>query len=89
MSVYVDNYRAPFGRMVMCHMLADTRAELHEMADRLGLKRSWFQDSPPHSAPHYDVALSKRDEAVRLGAILVDRRGLVDVIRRARAAGWP
>lgn len=89
MSVYVDNYRPGRRRMVMCHMVADTRAELHEMAGKLGLKRSWFQDTPKSSSPHYDVSLSKRAEAIRLGAILVDRRGLVDVIRRARAAGWP
>lgn len=89
MSVYVDNYRAKFRRMIMCHMIADTREELHEMASKLGLRRDWFQDAPPHSAPHYDVSISKRDEAIKLGAVLVDRRGLVEVIRRARAAGWP
>jgi hypothetical protein len=29
--------------MVMCHMLADTSAELHEMADRIGIARKWFR----------------------------------------------
>jgi hypothetical protein len=87
--VYVDNYRARLGRMVMFHMVADTRAELHLMADRIGMKREWFQDCPPHSAPHYDVSLSKRTEAIRLGAVMVDRHHFVEVIRRARAAGWP
>jgi Protein of unknown function (DUF4031) len=88
-SVYVDDMRVPFGRMLMCHMVADTRAELHAMADAIGLLRSWFQDMPKASSPHYDVSLAKRAEAIKLGAILVDRRGLVEVVRRARAAGWP
>lgn len=89
MSVYVDRHRAKLGRMVMCHMIADTRNELHAMADRLGLRREWFQDCPPHSAPHYDVSQSKRAEALRIGAIDADRYLLVEMIKRGRAAGWP
>lgn len=69
MAVYVDNAFIPFGRMVMCHMEADTLDELHEMADKLGLKRSWFQDK---SIPHYDVSKSIRAKAVELGAIEED-----------------
>jgi hypothetical protein len=63
-------------------MMADTLGELHAMADKLGLKRIWFQ---PRSSPHYDITLETRAEAVRLGAIEVDRRGIVEVIRRLRA----
>jgi hypothetical protein len=61
-SVYVDDMRARYGRMIMCHMLADTPAELHAMADRIGVARRWFQNKA--STPHYDIALSKRALAV-------------------------
>lgn len=43
MSVYVDNMAAPFGRMLMCHMWADTLDELLAMADRIGVQRNWLQ----------------------------------------------
>ena len=64
--IYVDNFRGRYGRMIMCHMMSDESVEeLHEFAARLGLKREWFQT---RSAPHYDVCLSKRKEAIALGA---------------------
>jgi Protein of unknown function (DUF4031) len=63
MTVYVDDMKAPFYYMVMCHMIADTEAELHAMADKIGLKRKWYQGD------HYDVALVTRALAVRHGAV--------------------
>lgn len=82
MAVYVDNGRIPYRGMRMCHMLADSLEELHAMADRLGLKQTWFQS---HSTPHYDICQSKRALALRLGAIPADRRQVVTLIRRWRA----
>lgn len=73
--VYVDDYRAPYGRMVMSHMMADTPEELEEMARKLGLKRRWKQS--PHRYPHYDVCQSKRRRAIELGARPVTCRELV------------
>lgn len=81
MPVYVDNARNPYGRMIMCHMVADRIEELMGMADRIGLARRHFQ---PGSFPHFDLSLAYRDRALRHGAIPVDRRELVSVMRAYR-----
>lgn len=85
MTVYVDNMKARFGRMVMCHMLADTEAELHDMADRIGVSRRWHQKAgTPQS--HYDICLSKRALAVRFGAKEITMRDTAAIVRRKREA---
>ena len=78
--VYVDSMHAPFGRMTMCHMVADSLAELHTMADAIGIARRWFQDKP--SMPHYDICLSKRALAVKKGAIEIGWRDTPGIARR-------
>ena len=83
MSVYVDKARNKLGRMLMSHMLADTLDELHAMAQRLGLRRAWFQGDA--STPHYDVCQEKRALALSLGAVEIDRRKTVEIIRRLRS----
>ena len=76
MSAYVDsmlpcmpntNWRYKYS----CHLTADTVAELHSFAACLGLKRIWFQDK---RIPHYDLTVSKRREAIKLGAITLVKR---------------
>lgn len=83
MTVYVDDMNAKFGRMIMCHMLADTDDELHAMATRLGVARKWHQAPPKHDS-HYDIALSKRAIAVVAGAVEITWRqaGSMNMIRR-------
>lgn len=75
MTVYVDNAAHSFGRMIMCHMVSPDLDELHAMADRIGVARKWFQDPRTMnvSAPHYDIAKSKRALAVAAGAVEVNR----------------
>lgn len=73
MAVYVDTERNRLGRMVMCHMFADTPAELHDMAERIGMRRAWYQGPGKASFPHYDVCLSRRAQALSLGAIEITR----------------
>ena len=82
MGCYVDDMRAKFGRMTMCHLIADTDDELHAMADRIGVARKWFQGD------HYDLALSRRALAVAAGAQEITRRelGLKTIAKRRAAA---
>lgn len=74
MTVYVDDMRAQFGRMIMCHMIADTDTELHEMARIIGVSRRWHQAPPKASASHYDIALGKRALAIKYGAVAITWR---------------
>lgn len=84
MSVYVDGADAPFGRMFMCHMIADSTDELLEMADRIGIQRKWIQDAGERRE-HFDVCKSKRLVAIRCGAIPVTSRELVERLRERSA----
>ena len=74
MSVYVDplfNWGWKFG--LSCHMVADSEKELHTLAKKIGLKRSWFQPKPPHRLAHYDLTVKRRKAAVLAGAIELNR----------------
>ena len=83
--LYVDHQSAPFGRMKMSHLMADTQEELLQAADALGLRRRWLQNEDRPSE-HFDVSESKRKTAIdELGAVPVTSRDLVGVVRRKRA----
>ncbi len=81
MTVYVDSMKAKYRNMIMCHMLADSEKELHEMADKIGVNRKWFQN---HDTPHYDICLAKKKKAMEFGAELCDRRKVVEIIKKYR-----
>ena len=75
--IYVDSPIFPFRGQMYCHMATDGDLnELHQMASRIGLKPSWFQNKPGH--PHYDLAPSKRALAIKYGAMEVSS---IDMIR--------
>ena len=63
----------------MGHLVSDTSLdELHAFANRLGLRRQWFQGLPEHRHPHYDLTTPKaRSRALNAGAVLVDPRQLL------------
>lgn len=84
--MYVDDVRAKFGRMVMCHMIADTDAELHEMAARIGVRRRWHQHPPEHDS-HYDICLAMRRTAVLAGAVEITWRQTGAMCMRRRLTG--
>jgi len=87
MTVYVDNPRHRYGRMRMCHMLANTDAELHAMADVIGVARRWWQSPDATAGSHYDICLAKRQVALRLGAQPVTTRQLAAMNARRRTTG--
>jgi len=82
MTVYVDKPMHKYRHMVMCHMVVDTLDEFHEMADKIGIDRKWFQSKA--STPHYDISKTKRRWAIKYGAIEVNNKGMVEVIRWLR-----
>lgn len=49
-----------------CHLWSDDIEALHAMAERLGMRREWFQDRP--GFPHYDLPPFRRERALALGA---------------------
>lgn len=69
--IYVDFLRAySKKRAQWCHMGTDSDvAELHEFAAKIGLKRHWFHGG---RLPHYDLVESKRELAVKHGAIEIN-----------------
>lgn len=85
MTVYVDDFRAPLGRMKMCHMLADTDEELHAMADQIGVARRHHQNGM--SGSHYDIASSKAMIAIRNGAIPITYRQAAMMTKNRRKTG--
>lgn len=87
MTTYVDNIRAPYGRLVMCHILADSDEELHAMAARIGVARRWWQSPERTSGSHYDICLSKRALAVAAGAVEITLRQAAAMNYRRRHTG--
>ena len=79
MSVYVDDmYKSPMGAyrgMKMSHMIADSTEELIEMAEKIGVNVKWIQHKGTFQE-HFDIAFSKRELAVKAGAIEITMREL-------------
>lgn len=84
MAVYVDNAFIPYRRMKMSHLWADTEKELLRMVDLIGVSRRWIQKPPKASWLHFDIAMSKRELALKHGAIAMDKFGPAEFVARQR-----
>jgi len=78
--VYVDDYNAPFRKMIMCHLIADTTEELLEMVDKIGVQRKWIQDAGTRRE-HFDICLTKKALAIKAGAKEITARELASITR--------
>lgn len=81
--VLIDDMEAPFGRMIMCHMVADTNMELVQMALAIGMKASWIQHKGTYKE-HFDVSKTRKAKAIELGAKQVTMSELSTFIQARR-----
>ena len=86
MACYVDTVRsypnAGLRFTEFCHLLADTRDELHDMADALGIPRRFFQEHPWRW--HHDLPEHLRPRAIELGAVEMDIHEVGALLRRRK-----
>lgn len=85
MSIYIDNANIISSKLRgnWCHMVAIPIADidnLHLIANKIGLKREWYQSSA--KIPHYDVVKNKIKKAIKLGVIEVSTRELIKLVRK-------
>jgi len=90
MTVYVDpeqrckpTSKWRWRHVVHLFVAPETDLEvLHTFAEKLGLRRVWFQDGS--TMPHYDLTRTKADLAVSMGAEQLTREQTVQYIRMWR-----
>jgi hypothetical protein len=92
--IYVDNMDMParVGRYdtVWCHLITDNPdlEELHLFAEKIGLKRSYFQDKrygpKDPGRPHYDVTPNVKKKAIENGAVEIEIDQVHDVMEMRR-----
>lgn len=68
--------------MMMCHMVADSSAELRAMAVKIGVAAKWIQYPGVPGREHFDICKSKRALAVQFGAKEISWRDLPTVMEQ-------
>ena len=69
------------------HLVADTLAELHQFAARVGIKRCWFDADRDGGKPHYDIpqrVLRDSSLLLSLETKLVRSREILAISKRMR-----
>lgn len=77
--VYVDDMDASYRRMKMSHLIADSKEELLDMVDKIGVQRKWIQNEDTPNE-HFDICLSKKALAISLGVKLIGWRELGEIV---------
>lgn len=75
--VYVDKHNCKYRRMRMFHMMADSEEELLDMVDKIGVQRKWLQPATKKRPAHFDICKTKKQLAIKHGAIEVTAKELV------------
>jgi hypothetical protein len=86
MRIYVDSAIHSWRGKLWCHMFSANIDDLHVFAERIGLRREWFQDPltmPKVSWPHFDCTAERRKLALQHGAIALGRHQTVALARVA------
>ena len=77
--------RRVFGGKESCHLTVDgPLVVLHAFAERIGLRRAWYQDHP--LMKHYDLTAKRREAAIRAGAVYVSGMAQARARRAKREA---
>ncbi len=60
------------------HLISDeSETELHVFAQKIGLRREWYQNHPAH--PHYDITTTRKlARAYAAGAVRVTGRAILE-----------
>ncbi len=74
---------APYRGMIMCHMLADSTEELQQMAHDIGVSKVHIQKAGT-PREHFDVCLTMKRKALRLGAQQITARQVVTLMQKKR-----
>jgi hypothetical protein len=79
MTVYVDNARIPYGRMIMCHMVAELRSRVASDGAMHRCAARWYHRG------HYNICLKMRAQGLGLrskGSIAARGRNAAAQARR-------
>lgn len=83
MAIYVDDMNAPYRGEIISHLVADTREELLQAANQLGIDLATIQ-RPNTPWEHFDIPENSKQEAISIGAQEVTQSDVVQLIHRKK-----